>query len=308
MHWTPSVGALKVAAAVLILAASALAHANDAAAQSTPSCLQGPIRDGFSAVRYEGGSVPELEVCAYRLRVNALYVLAGDRYVSLLTGAPEFVNRAFHDHYPDGVPAGTTLIAKRGSASPPDPYPPLAECSAPAATARVTPSVAAVRAGDRVGTAFYVGNFRWLTAEHVVSGESTVQLTNAEIDVTAKVVGAHADVDLAVLSAPSKSHALTWGGTPEYASDALVIGYVVRDKTPSLGVTRGIVSERFVEDGVRYIRTDAAANPGNSGGPLIDICGNVIGIVQSKIADLTVEGVAFALAAESIRVESISEP
>ncbi|MDE2697160.1 MAG: trypsin-like peptidase domain-containing protein [Chloroflexota bacterium] len=308
MQWPPFVGVLKLAAAVFILAASALAQANDAAAQSTPSCLQGPIRDGFSAVRYEGGSVRELEVCAYRLRVHALYVLAGDRYVSLLTGAPEFVNRAFHDHYPDGVAAGTTLIAKRGSAPPPDPYPPLAECSATAAAARVSPSVAAVRAGDRIGTAFYVGNFRWLTAEHVVSGESTVQLTNAEIDVTATVVGARADVDLAVLSAPSKSHPLNWGEPPAYASDALVLGYGLGHRTLAAGVTRGIVSERFIEDGVHYIRTDAPANPGNSGGPLIDICGNVIGIVQSKIADLTVEGVAFALGAESVRVLPVPAP
>lgn len=308
MQWPRSVDVLKLAAALFILGAAALAHADDAAAQSTPSCLRGPIRDGFSAVRYEGGSVPELEVCAYRLRVNALYVLAGDRYVSLLTGAPAFVNRAFHDLYPGGVPAGTTLIAKRSATAPPDPHPPLAECSAPAAVARVSPSVATVRAGDRVGTAFYVGNFRWLTAEHVVSGESTVQLTNAELDVTATVLGARADVDLAVLSAPSKSHALSWGDPPDYAAEALVLGYGLGHRTLAAGVTRGIVSERFIEDGLHYIRTDAAANPGNSGGPLIDICGNVIGIVQSKIADLTVEGVAFALAAESVRVESISEP
>lgn len=308
MQWSSSVGALKLAVAVLILAAAALAHADDAAAESPPPCLRGPLRDGFSVVTYEGGSVPELEVCAYELRVSALYVLADDRYVSLLTAAPAFVNRPFHDLYPGGVPAGTTLIAKRSSSAPPNPHPPLAECSAPAATARVSPSVAAVRAGDRIGTAFYVGNFRWLTAEHVVSGESTVQLTNAELDVTATVIGARADVDLAVLSAASKSHALDWGDPPDYAADALVLGYGLGHRTLAAGVTRGIVSERFVEDGLHYIRTDAAANPGNSGGPLIDICGNVIGIVQSKIADLTVEGVAFALGAESIRVLPVPEP
>ena len=166
----------------------------------------------------------------------------------------------------------------------------------------MTASVAAVHAGDRLGTAFYVGNFRWLTAEHVVTGETTVRLRNADLDVTAEVIGARADVDLAVLSAASNARALSWGDPPEYAADALVLGYGLGHRTLAAGVTRGVVSERFTEDGLQYIRTDAPANPGNSGGPLIDICGNVIGIVQSKIADLTVEGVVFALAAESVRV------
>ena len=176
MHSSRSVGVRKLLAAAFVLAVVALARVTDAAAESAPSCLQGPTAGGFSAVT--------LETCAYRSSVDALYAWTDNRYVSLITAAPEFVNRAFHHLYPDGVPAGTRLIAKRDSASPPDPDPPLTECSAPAATARVSGSVAAVRTADRVGTAFYAGNFRWLTAEHVVSGAPTVRLTNAAMDVT----------------------------------------------------------------------------------------------------------------------------
>ena len=308
MQWPPPVAVRKLAAVVAILAVACLASVPDTAAQSEPACLQGTPRPGFYVVTYEGGSVPELESCAYRSGIRALYAWTGDRYVPLITAAPDIVNRGFHDLYPHGVLAGTRLIARSDGTEPPDPDPPLAECTAAAATARVSPSVAQVRAGDRVGTAFYVGNFRWLTAEHVVEDEQTVQLTNATLDVTATVIGARADVDLAVLDGASNARAVTWGGTPEYGSDALVLGYGLGHRTPAAGVTRGIVSERFIEDGLHYIRTDAPANPGNSGGPLIDICGNVIGIMQSKIADLAVEGVGFALGAESIRVLPIPAP
>lgn len=308
MQWSRSLAARRLAAALAILAVVCLADAADAAAQSEPSCLQGTPRRGFFVVTYEGGSVPELESCAYRSDIRALYAWTGARYVPLITAAPDIVNRGFHQLYPNGVPAGTRLIARSDGSEQPDPDPPLAECTAATATARVSASVAQVRAGDRVGTAFYVGNFRWLTAEHVVSGETTVQLTNATLDVTATVIGARDDVDLAVLRAASNARAVTWGASPEYGSDALVLGYGLGHRTPAAGVTRGIVSERFVDDGLHYIRTDAPANPGNSGGPLIDICGNVIGIVQSKIADLTVEGVAFALAAQSIRVLPVPAP
>ncbi|MYD66489.1 MAG: trypsin-like peptidase domain-containing protein [Chloroflexi bacterium] len=308
MQPSPSVAARKLVAALAILSVVSLASVADTAAQSPSPCLQGPLSHGFFTVTYEGGSVPELESCAYRSDIRALYAWTGSRYVPLITAAPDIVNRGFHELYPGGVPAGTRLIARRDGVAQPDPDPPLAECTAATATARVSASVAQVHAGDRAGTAFYVGNFRWLTAEHVVSGEDTVQLTNATLDVTAKVIGTNADGDLAVLSADSNARALTWGAPPEYGSDTLVIGYGLGHRTAAAGVTRGVVSERFVEDGLHYIRTDAPANPGNSGGPLIDICGNVIGIVQSKIADLTVEGVAFALAAESVDVRPISGP
>ena len=302
MQWSLAVGYRSLVSAAIVVVVALAQPTPHAAAESEPECLRGPTDLGFSVVSYEGGSVVELETCAFRSGVRAVYARSGDRYVALITAAPELVNRAFHDLFPGGVPEGTSLIASRDGTASPDPDPPLTECSATAATAWVTGSVASVHAGNRVGTAFYVGNFRWLTAEHVITGETKVRLRNADLDVTAEVIGSRADVDLAVLSAPSNARALTWGEPPEYAADALVLGYGLGHRTLAAGVTRGVVSERYTEDGLQYIRTDAPANPGNSGGPLIDSCGNVIGIVQAKIADVTVEGVAFALAAESVRV------
>lgn len=49
-------------------------------------------------------------------------------------------------------------------------------------------------------------------------------------------------------------------------------------------------------DHVTSLQTDAAANPGNSGGPIIDVCGEVVGIVNSKLVGAAVEGIAYAVA------------
>ena len=94
---------------------------------------------------------------------------------------------------------------------------------------------------------------------------------------------------------------MSWGETPRSGAEALVIGYGRGQRTLVAGVTRGIVSERFVENGETFIRTDAPANPGDSGGPLLNICGEVIGIVQEKLVDVAIEGVTYALSADSVR-------
>ena len=183
----------------------------------------------------------------------------------------------------------------------PNPAPSVA-CTPEAVAGRVIGSIARVSTGRSAGTAFYIGGSEWVTAEHVVTGETSVRLTNATLDVTARVVGVRADVDLAVLSAASSASALSWGTPPRLGAATLVVGYGVGQQSLTAGMTQGIVSEHYTDSGQRYVRTDAPANPGNSGGPLLDHCGNVIGVVQSKVVDEAVEGVAYALAADSVRV------
>ena len=82
------------------------------APRSWPECLRGEIAEGFSLVVYEGGSRENLAACAQSRGVTALYALAGGEWMSYILGAPEFVNRAFFELFPEGLPAITPLVAK----------------------------------------------------------------------------------------------------------------------------------------------------------------------------------------------------
>ncbi len=82
-----------------------------------PHCLLGDVAAGFSLVVYEGGAVEDLAACAESRNVVALYALHEGVYLPLIPGAPGFVNEAFRELYPEGVPALTALVA--ASAGPP---------------------------------------------------------------------------------------------------------------------------------------------------------------------------------------------
>lgn len=157
-----------------------------------------------------------------------------------------------------------------------------------------------------IGTGFILNDEGLIaTNYHVVSGgeDITVTLYTGE-EVTAKVVNYDADNDLAILSLtqdvtiPGK---VTLGD-----SDTLMVGESVIAIGNPLSqefagtVTSGIVSatdRTVVVDNAeyKYIQTDAAINGGNSGGPLINARGEVIGINSAKISDSTVEGIGFAI-------------
>lgn len=60
-------------------------------------------------------------------------------------------------------------------------------------------------------------------------------------------------------------------------------------------VTKGIVSAVRDDGNTKLVQIDAAVNPGNSGGPLINEFGSVVGIVSSKISLQGIEGLGFAI-------------
>jgi S1-C subfamily serine protease len=67
----------------------------------------------------------------------------------------------------------------------------------------------------------------------------------------------------------------------------------------NLSISRGIVSSFREKNGIQYVQTDAAVNPGNSGGPLVDDDGLIVGIVVLKSSDQ--EGVGLAVTPAVIR-------
>ena len=88
---------------------------------------------------------------------------------------------------------------------------------------------------------------------------------------------------------------------PNVGSDVIAIGSPL-DEVLTNTVTKGIVSGiRHGEHGT-WIQTDAALNPGNSGGPLLNTSGEVVGVNTIKIVAPDVSGINFSLASSEIAV------
>ncbi len=147
-----------------------------------------------------------------------------------------------------------------------------------------------------------------ITNNHVISDEETgelsdsitVRLRNGE-EYKAKIIGADSDSDIAVLKIEAT------GLTPAVCGDSslLAVGEEVIAVGNPLGelggtVTNGIVSatDREIVVGdvtMNLIQTNAAVNPGNSGGGLFNMNGELVGIVNAKSSGTDVEGLGFAI-------------
>ena len=144
-----------------------------------------------------------------------------------------------------------------------------------------------------------------LTNYHVISGGSEVSVVftnNKEEKVT--VVGYDEYSDIAVLSI-DKSNILATAqlGSSEslrIGDTTFAVGTPVDSNVYSWSVTRGILSgkNRMVQVDnyvMSVLQTDTAINSGNSGGPLCNANGEVIGITNMKLASSQIEGMGFAI-------------
>ncbi|WP_240002561.1 DegQ family serine endoprotease [Oleisolibacter albus] len=143
------------------------------------------------------------------------------------------------------------------------------------------------RRAQSLGSGFIIDSSGYVvTNNHVIDGadEITVILQDADqTELKAELVGTDKETDLALLKvkADRKLPALSWGD-----SDGIKVGdWVVAIGNPfGLGgtVTAGIISARARDIGAGrfddFLQTDAAINRGNSGGPLVNLEGEIIGI------------------------------
>ena len=152
-----------------------------------------------------------------------------------------------------------------------------------------------------------------LTNLHVVQGAQTIKVVFSDgMETTAHISGAQPENDLAVLQAhkiPDDMIAATMRSTGDLApgDHVLAVGYPFGiGPSASAGVVSGLKrtfrSPEGKQDINNLIQFDAAANPGNSGGPLVTMDGEVVGIVTAILnpnQQRSFVGIAFAVPIEN---------
>jgi serine protease Do len=235
---------------------------------------------------------------------------------NLVTGLPDFTD-LIEKVGPAVVNIRTTERLKQGQGGPGDEEmqeflrrffgtPPGSRQPGPAPRGRRGPQAPEEEVQRGVGSGFIISNDGFvLTNAHVVEGADEVLVTLTDRrEFKAKVLGSDIRSDVALLKVEAGSNLprLSMGD-----SNKIRVGeWVIAIGSPfnlENTVTAGIISAKSRETGeyLPLIQSDVAVNPGNSGGPLINMRGEVIGI-NSQIATLSggYNGISFAVPIDEV--------
>jgi S1-C subfamily serine protease len=149
------------------------------------------------------------------------------------------------------------------------------------------------------GTGFFVSSRLLVTNNHVVEGASTIVVQTGGKRVPATIVRTDAVNDLALLktNVSGKPIPLAASFALRRGSEVAALGY------PKPGIqgmkqkaTFGWVNATTgSQDDPRYVQTDVPIQGGNSGGPLLSMRGEVVGVITAKLVGADIDNVAYAL-------------
>lgn len=166
------------------------------------------------------------------------------------------------------------------------------------------PAVVLIEATRTRGSGFLARTDLVITNAHVIAGASSVSVTlQSGTKLTGTVVESSEDLDLALVSIPSAGSSDV--PLPLGSSSALRLGQGVvalgwaQDLQQST-VTRGIVTGLRHDGKQRLVQTDAVPNHGDSGGPLLDRRGEVIGVTTFR-AEVAGTAAGFAVAIDDVK-------
>ena len=153
---------------------------------------------------------------------------------------------------------------------------------------------------DGSGTGFIINSDGYIiTAAHVVKDVSMIKVILNGRSWDASILSIDTYHDIALLSIQASglpSLPIIDSNKVLLGEDIRVVGYPLSNVIgTSLKITKGSISGIIPIDTKKYFQIDAAVNPGNSGGPLINEKGQVIGIISSKIDPSFADSVGFVV-------------
>jgi S1-C subfamily serine protease len=146
------------------------------------------------------------------------------------------------------------------------------------------------------GSGFYVNDRELVTNHHVIDDCAKVTVEKESGSTAADVIAVDKKLDLAVLRTSVKhpTHARIREDAGVLGESVFLFGYPQRPLLESINMTNGIVSSMTGFRGNKgQLQTSAAAQKGNSGGPLVDATGSVIGVITAVLRDS--QNVGFAV-------------
>ncbi|MCB9764056.1 MAG: trypsin-like peptidase domain-containing protein [Alphaproteobacteria bacterium] len=160
-----------------------------------------------------------------------------------------------------------------------------------------------VRSGDAIGAGVLISPDGFvLTAAHVLQDGAPQVQTRAGFSLPAELVRADAAQDLALLAVGGAGFpCLETREAPVTVGQSLWAVGSPGGEALAFSASAGIVSGLRAWEDVQFIQTDASLNAGNSGGPLLDEEGRVMGIVSWKIAAPGFEGLSFGVPASVVQ-------
>ena len=169
---------------------------------------------------------------------------------------------------------------------------------------------------NATGTGIIISDKFILTNNHVVELDSTVSVIDDSGNTSeATIYKSDKELDIAILSGQfEKRDHLQFVDPIEFkegTTDLYAIGYpgstFRKEGTGAVTITSGIYSSflNYEDEGFELVQTDAAVNPGNSGGPLVNKCGQVLGMItfSEKIDEYTdeiKEGLGYAISSTTL--------
>ena len=163
------------------------------------------------------------------------------------------------------------------------------------------PSVVSLSGSQVQGSGFIISQDGLaLTNHHVVSGQTRLVASFRDgRSLAARTLRSNAVADIALIQIAEDgdvvASTIDLSHTAEVGDDIVIIGTPLSEEF-NFTLTKGVVSGFRFLDVVTMLQTDAAMNPGNSGGPIIDVTsGNVVGVVSMKLRGEALEGLGFGV-------------